>query len=84
VARAVKEGKREEAMQRLDSFRRDAAAMNARVQSAPVARQLGLAEKLEADVSAAFVGSGQDERRNELSKAASADAKDARRAGSKK
>jgi Ca-activated chloride channel family protein len=84
VARLVKEGKREEAVKRVYFFREDAAAMNERVKSAPVANQLGLADKLEGEVRAAFEGPGQEERQNALSKAASADAKDARRAGSKK
>jgi Ca-activated chloride channel family protein len=84
VARAVKEGRREQAIMRLREFRDGAAEMNERLKSAPVAEQLGIVDRLEADVSAAFEGPEQEKRQNELSKAASAEAKDARRAGSKK
>jgi hypothetical protein len=49
-----------------------------------VASQLESADRLEAEVSAAFRGVGQAERQNELSKSTSARALDARRAGSKK
>jgi hypothetical protein len=84
VARAVKEGRREDALQRLHSFRDDTAAKNKRLDSPEAVRALGYAKKLEADVSAAFSGPDQAKRQNELSKAASAESKDARRAGSKK
>jgi Ca-activated chloride channel family protein len=84
VAREVKAGRRDEALQRLRAFKDETAAMNARVQSAPVAAQLRAADELEAEVGAAFVGAGQKERQNELSKSKSYDALEYRRAGSKK
>ena len=59
VAREVKDGRRDEALQTGAIGSSDeTAAMNARVQSAPVAAQLESADKLEADVSGAFDGAG--------------------------
>jgi Ca-activated chloride channel family protein len=84
VARAVKEGRRDEALERVRKFKDDAAAMNSRLQSAPVAQQLHSADRLEAEVGAAFVGPNQAERQNELSKAKSLRGIDGRRAGNKK
>lgn len=84
VAREVKEGRRDEALQRVRDFKDQTGAMNARLRSAPVAAQLGSADKLEADVSAAFEGAGQAARQNELSKSSSAKAVESRRVGSKK
>lgn len=84
VARDVSAGRRDQAMERLHQFKDDTAAMNARLQSAPVAAQLDSADRLEAQVSAAFEGAGQAQRQNELSKSTSAQALDSRRAGSKK
>jgi len=65
------------------AFKDETAALNARVQSAPVAAQLQSADELEARVASAFEGPGQPARQNALSKAAGAAAVDARRAGSK-
>lgn len=84
VARKVKAGERERALQAIDDFRGKTKAMNSTLQSPPVAAQLGRADGLEADVKAAFEGPGQESRQNELSKAASADALSQRRAGSSK
>jgi hypothetical protein len=86
VAREVQAGRRDGALRRLRAFRGETATMNARLAapSAPVARQLEAADQLEAQVTAAFMGADQWQRQNELSKAASAEAVDARRAGSKK
>jgi hypothetical protein len=84
VAREVKAGRRDEALYRVRQFKEKTAEMNARLNSAPVAAQLGLTDKLEADVSAAFEGPEQERRQNELSKSSSARSLDARRAGSKK
>ena len=84
VARAVKAGRRDEALQHLKQFKDETAAMNARVQSAPVAKQLESADALADQVSAAFRGPGQEARQNELSKSAGAMAVDSRRAGAKK
>jgi Ca-activated chloride channel homolog len=84
VARAVKDGRRDEALQRLRLFRDNTAALNAHIQSAPVEKQLRSADELEAQVAGAFEGADQETRQNELSKASSAKAVDARRAGAKK
>ena len=84
VARAVKEGSRDKALERVREFKNETAAMNARMRSAPVAGQLRSAEELEARVSRAFEGADQAARQNELSKSTSSQAVDARRAGSKK
>ena len=83
VAEAVKSGRRDEALKAIGQFRAATTAMNARVQSAPVAAQLKAVDKLEAEVGGAFVGDNQPAKQNELSKARSAAALDERRAGSK-
>jgi Ca-activated chloride channel homolog len=84
VAREVQAGRRDEALHRLQAFTSETSSLNAHFNSAPVANQLRSASKLEAEVKGAFVGADQAQRQNELSKAVSADAVDARRAGSKK
>src|SRR5262249_31163268 len=84
VAREVKAGRRDAALDKLHQFKDEAASMNARLKSPPVAAQLREADDLEAQVAGAFVGAQQGERQNELSKSASAQAVDARRAGGKK
>ncbi|HJQ83940.1 MAG TPA: VWA domain-containing protein [Candidatus Binatia bacterium] len=84
VAREVKAGRRDEALEAVRAFRDRTAAANARLQSPPVAAQLSTLDKLEADVTMAFEGAEQAERQNALSKSRSADALDARRAGSKR
>lgn len=84
VAREVKAGRRDEALRKLHAFKDETGRMNAHLQSPPVAAQLESADALEADVRAAFEGPRQEELRNDLSKASSAQAVDARRAGSKK
>jgi Ca-activated chloride channel family protein len=84
VAREVKAGRRDEALKRLRDFKDETAALNARLQSAPVAQQLKETDRLEAEVGAAFAGDRQKERQNELSKSKSYDALEYRRAGSKK
>jgi hypothetical protein len=84
VAQAVQAGRRDEALARLRQFKDETAAMNARVQSAPVAAQLDSTDRLAADVAAAFEGADQAQRQNELGKAASAQAIESRRVGSKK
>ena len=84
VAREVKAGRRDAALGRLRKFKDEARAMNQRVQAPAVAAQLGAADRLEEDVAAAFEGENQPAKQNELSKAKSAAAVDARRVGSKK
>lgn len=84
VARQVQSGDREAAVARLRSFRAEAEKMNQRLQQPAVAAQLREVDKLEDQVTAAFTGPGQEARRNDLGKAANAQALDTRRAGSKK
>ena len=80
----MKAGRRDEAVYRLREFKDETAAMNAHIQSAPVAEQLRSADALEAKVSDAFDGPDQERRQNELSKSTSAKAFDSRRTGAKK
>jgi hypothetical protein len=84
VAREVTAGRRDEALKRVRGFADETAALNAQVQAPAVAAQLLEAERLEAEVADAFVGPGQKERQNHLSKSKSYDALEYRRAGSKK
>ena len=84
VAQAVKEGRRDDALKRVQQFKDEAGALNARLNSAPVADKIGSLGELETLVSGAFEGPEQAQRQNALSKAKSAEAMDSRRAGSKK
>jgi len=84
VAREVKAGRRDEALQRLRQFKEETERMNARVQSPAVSAQLQAIAPLERDVAAAFEGADQAAKQNYLSKEKSAAAFDARRAGAKK
>ncbi len=84
VAREVKSGRRDAALQRLRQFKDETAAMNARLKAPAVSAQLGVADRLEGEVRAAFEGAEQATRQNELSKAKSAASVDARRVGAKK
>jgi Ca-activated chloride channel family protein len=83
VAREVAAGHRDQALQRLRGFKDETAAMNAHLHSAPVVEELRSADALEAQVSGAFEGADQVQRRNELSKSMSARAVEGRRAGAK-
>jgi Ca-activated chloride channel homolog len=84
VAREVKAGRRDEALQRLRQFKDETTSMNARVKSPAVSAQLDALAPLERDVAAAFEGADQAAKQNELSKEKSAAAVDARRVGAKK
>lgn len=84
VAQAVQAGHRDEALERLSRFKQETANLNAQLKSAPVMKQLRAADTLEGEVVRAFEGTNQLQRQNALSKSASAEAIDARRAGSKK
>ena len=84
VAREVKAGRRDGALQAVGKFRQEAAAMNARIGSAPVQKKIDSLGGLEKEVASAFEGDDQASRQNELSKARSADALDQRRAGAKR
>ena len=84
VAQEVKAGRRDAALKVIQEFRSATQAMNAHVQSAPVTSQLRSVDKLENDVGAAFAGSNQPAKQNELSKERMAEALDQRRPGSKR
>ena len=83
VAREVKAGRRDEALEAIREFRDETAAMNGRMQSAPVAAQLESLNLLDAEVDDAFTGADQREKQNALSKTRGAAALDERRPGSK-
>lgn len=84
VAREVKAGRRDQALQRLRQWKDETATLNARVQSAPVAARIDAAGALEREVRDAFEGADQAAKQNALSKAKVAESVDARRPGSKK
>ena len=84
VAREVKAGRHDEALKAIQRFRDETQAMNQRIQSKPVEEQLHSVDKLETEVAAAFVGANQPAKQNELSKSRDAEARDLRRAGSKR
>jgi Ca-activated chloride channel homolog len=84
VAREVKAGRRDAAIDKVRQFRAETGSLNARLQSDDVQKKLDSLGKLESDVDAAFQGEDQAARQNELSKAQSAAALDERRAGSKR
>jgi Ca-activated chloride channel family protein len=84
VARAVKEGRRDEALQEIDAYRAQNGYMNSQIQSQAVSDSLDEVEKLEAEVQGAFVGPNQAVKQNRLSKERQAAGRDGRRVGSKK
>jgi len=83
VAREVKAGRRDAALEKVRQFRAENAPLNDRLQSADVQKKLDSLGQLESDVAAVFRGENQAARQNELSKAQSAAALDERRAGAK-
>jgi Ca-activated chloride channel family protein len=84
VAREVKAGRRDAAMEKVQQFRAETETLNARLQSVDVQEKLDSLGKLESDVAAVFTGEDQAVRQNELSKGQSAAALDERRAGAKR
>jgi hypothetical protein len=84
VAREVKAGRHDEALKAIQQFRDETQAMNQRIQSKPVEEQLHATDKLETEVAAAFGGANQPAKQNEFSKSRGAQARDLRRAGSKR
>ena len=84
VAREVKDGDRDAALSKIESFRAEAVAINTRVMSAPVQQKLDSLKDLEKEVGDAFVGADQAARQNELSKSKGAKALDERRLGAKR
>lgn len=83
VARQVAAGERDAAAATVRKFRADTDALNARLRSKTVQEKLDGLGALEASVDDAFRGADQKAKQNKLSKAGSAAAYDARRAGSK-
>ena len=84
VALAVKEGRRDQAIQAISDYRRQNSQMNSKLQSKAVNESLEEAEQLEAEVKGAFTGVDQAAKQNRLSKERQAAGRDGRRAGSKK
>lgn len=84
VARAVKQGRREEAVNVIHSYRVRNTEMNDQMASPAVTQNLAELEALEQDVENAFTGADQALKRNKLSKERQAMSWDGRRAGSKK
>jgi Ca-activated chloride channel homolog len=84
VAREVKAGRRDAAIEKVKQFRAETEPLNDRLQSADVQQRLDSLGKLESDVAAVFRGENQAARQNELSKAQSAAALDERRVGAKR
>jgi Ca-activated chloride channel family protein len=84
VALAVKEGRKDQAIQAINDYREENAYMNRELQSKAVRDNLDEAEQLEAEVHGAFTGAGQELKQNRLSKQRQAAGRDGRRAGSKK
>jgi Ca-activated chloride channel family protein len=84
VARAVKEGRQEEAVNEIETYRERNTVLNREMGSVRVDENLLEVEKLERDVNDAFSGSDQQRKQNLLSKERQASAWDGRRAGSKR
>lgn len=84
VARAVKEGDKDEAVREIRAYRTRNTELNAELGSARVDESLDALEALERDVNDAFTGPDQQQKQNLLSKERQAEAWDGRRAGSKK
>jgi Ca-activated chloride channel family protein len=84
VAKAVKEGRRDEALEEIEAYRTQNVYMNRQLKSQAVSDSLEEAERLEADVQGAFAGPNQEHKQNLLSKERQAAGRDGRRVGSKK
>jgi Ca-activated chloride channel family protein len=84
VARAVKEGREDQAIQAINDYREQNTYMNRELQSKAVRDSLDEAAQLEAEVQFAFTGADQELKQNRLSKERQAAGRDGRRAGSKK
>jgi Ca-activated chloride channel family protein len=84
VAREVKAGRRDAALDKVRQFKAAAEPMNERLKAPAVAAQILSADRLEKDVASAFEGENQAAKQNDLSKAKSLRALDDRRVGAKK
>jgi Ca-activated chloride channel family protein len=84
VALAVKEGRRDRAIQAINDYREQNAYMNHQLQSKAVRDSFDEVSQLEGEVQSAFTGADQATKQNRLSKERQAAGRDGRRAGSKK
>ncbi len=83
VARAVSEGRRDEAKAEINAYRQQQERMNEKLKSTLVEQNLVEVEELEAQVDDSFQGADQALKRNRFSKTNQADALKMRRSGSK-
>jgi Ca-activated chloride channel family protein len=83
VAREVKAGNKQKALDRITEYRAEVGRMNDALQVPAAAAKLEESHDLERDVVGAFEGPDQPARQNALGKARGAQALDARRVGSK-
>ncbi len=83
VADYVREGRRELAVQEIDSYKSRNAELNSSIQSAPVAAQLEAADGLLDRVDESFRGADQEAKRKRASKELHQQAIDVRRSGAK-
>jgi Ca-activated chloride channel family protein len=83
VAASVRDGHRDEALQRIAEYEARNSAANATVQNADVTSNLAGLMALRAEVDDAFTGPDQEAKQNGLAKARQATGYDARRAGAK-
>lgn len=84
VARDVQTGRKDEALKKISSYLRTNTKLNQTLDSDAVEQQLRETEALADEVERAFVGAGQKEKQNQLSKSRRASGWDGRRIGSKK
>jgi Ca-activated chloride channel family protein len=83
VAREVKAGNRQKALDRIQAYRAEVGSMNDALKVPAATAKLEESHDLERDVAGAFVGPDQPARQNALSKSKGAQAIDGRRLGSK-
>ena len=84
VATAVRAGRRDEAMDKIQAYEHRYTAANARVQSQAVTHNLSQLDAMEAQVEDAFTGFGQEAKQRSLAKSRQATGYDAQRAGAKR
>ena len=84
VADAVAQGRKDLALGRLSSWKRESRKANEVMNAPEVSSQFAVADELEARVEAAFEGDGQQLKQKALGKSLDYDARDRRRVGSKK
>ncbi len=84
VAEMVKGGQKAEAMDEIDTFYRENAALNAPMQSKKVDERLDEAQELKATVAEAFVGDDTADKQNKLGKSLYSTGLEGRRVGDRK